>query len=233
MNDQFTTEDVGKLLAANDVLKRARIYQGSTERPAKVQVLTIALDTAKLATDPLRIGFPFKSMFITTATDTNVELSVLAGTRDSLQSAFPMHKNDSWNSEEPISEAYLYWAAQSGKSITIIFFIDSMFNSGSQISVSSGGVTLSDGSTISAASRTTLAATTAAVIAAADSTRKVTTLYNNTGGTLYVGGDATVTSSGATTGIGYPNQAIFQHRNTGALYGYSVAGGDVVKVTES
>jgi hypothetical protein len=232
MKEIMTKELSDMMLNTAEELKRAAIFEGSTQRPFSVQSLTLSLDTARLSTDPLRIGFPFKSFFVADATDTSVLLNMKVNGRDEIQSWFPFHKNDSWNSSTAISEAYLYWAAQSGKTVTIIFFTDAEFKSGSQIAVQSGGVTISEGSSTTAIARVTLTAATAGVIAPADTLRIVTIIQNKTGADLYIGGTSAVTNSGATEGIKVPADGIIYWKNTANLHAYSVAGGNVHYFTE-
>ena len=232
MKEILTKEVADAILNASEELKKAQIFEGNTQRPFSVQTITLSLDTAKLSTDPLRIGFPFRSFFVADATDTSVSLYMKTGARDEIQSAFPFKKNDSWTSSIPISEAYIYWAAQSGKTVTIVFFTDAEFKSGSQISITSGGVAISEGDSTTAIARVVLSAATAGIIAPADSLRKVTIIQNKTGADLYVGGTSAVTNSGATEGIKIPNDGIIYWRNTANLHGYSVAGGNVHYFTE-
>ena len=232
MREIMTKEVSDAILNMSEELKKASIFEASTQRPFSVQTITLALDTAKLATDPLRIGFPFRSFFVADATDTSVSLTMKVNARDEIQSGFPFKKNDSWTSSIPVSEAYIYWSAQSGKTATIVFFTDAEFKSGSQIAVQSGGVTISEGSSTTAIARVTLAAATAGIIAPADSLRIVTIIQNKTGADLYVGGTSAVTNSGATEGIKIPADGIIYWKNTANLHGYSVAGGNVHYFTE-
>lgn len=214
-------------------LKSAQIYRASTVKPFSVQTITLDLTTAKLATDPFKIGFPFKSVYISSATDTTVNVNMQVNTRDSYQSSIPLYLNDSWVSDEELSEAYLYWSAQSAKSITLTLFVDSEFRSGKQISVTGGGVTIVDGSSISGPTRVTLAATTATIIAPALSNRKKCTIQNKSGADLYIGGSTIGAVGGATEGIKIPNDGIIYWQNTGALYGWSVPGGNIHYLEET
>lgn len=230
MTQIMTADQAAMILDKFNEIQRARIFEGNTQRPFSVQKMTIDLTTARLSTQPYKIGFPFKSLYVQTATDVYATVNVKLLTQDSSQSSFPMKLNDSFNNEFPIAEAYLDWDAQAGKTITLIFFLDSEFRSGSQISVTGGGVSIVDGSSILLGT-VTLAAATAAVIAPADSLRKVATIQNKTGAVLYVG-DSSITNGGATEGINIQPDGIITWRNTGALYGYSVAGGKVQRTEE-
>lgn len=228
----ITPETAALVIEAANQVKQAAIFQGNTNSPFDVQLMTLDLSTAKLAGAPLKIGFPFKSIYIADGTDTTIQIDVQINTQDSFQSSFPMSLNDSWIRDEPTAQAFISWAAQAGKSITIAFFVNSEFQSGKQISVTGGGVSLIDGSSIALGTAVTLIAATAAAIAPALSTRKIANIQNKTGADLYIG-DSTVTNSGATEGIKIPNDGLIEWRNTGALYGYSVAGGKVSRTEET
>lgn len=221
--DKATADAV--LSAALD-RKLASIFQGSTQRPFQIQKVVISLTTERLETNPYVIGFAFKSFYVQDATDSSTTINFKPTSRDTVQSSFAIKKNDVWTSDLPIPGAFLHWDAQSGESITIVFFTDAEFKSGSQISVNSGGVSINEGSSFDAQTRITLSAATAAAIIPANADRKVCTLENATGADLYVG-NSSVVASGADRGIKIPAGGILYWRNTGALYGYSVAGGDV------
>ena len=228
MNDLFSRQDASDLVAAASRLDRARIADQSATRPFSVQQIVLDLSTACDRTQPYRIGFPFKSLFVQDASDVFANVSCVLGSNDSLQSPFKLKHNASIEMDHPVNEAFLFWEAQAGKSMTLIAFVEARFRTGSQISVSGGGVSINDGSTATLSSAT-LAATTATEIAAADTQRKKASIYNDTGDTLYLGPDNTVTDS---TGIPLADGNIIYWQNTAALYGYSVAGGDIRKLEE-
>jgi hypothetical protein len=224
----FTPENVALLLRAADELNQARVFEGQTQKPFQVQKVVIDLSTARLPTQPYKISVPFKSLYVQDATDIYSTIDVQVGTQDSLQSVFSIKKNDSWNSDYPISECYLSWAAQSGKSITLILFTNAAFNSGSQISVTGGGVSISEGSSFTQSALTFVGATALSIFAS-DSTRKIGVFQNKTGASVWVG-NSTVTNTNAFFEVAAG--ADFVWRNTGQLYGYSVAGGSGHKTEE-
>jgi hypothetical protein len=227
--DKYSSDEI---LQAANLVKQASIFKGGTERPFAVQVMTLDLSTAQLETQPKKIGFPFKSVYAANATDTTVNINLKINSQDSYQSAIPIFQNDSLTMDYPISEAYIHWAAQAAKTIVLVFFVDAEFRSGKQISVTGGGVSIVDGSSIALGAAVTLVAATAALIAPALSTRKKATIQNKTGADIYIG-DSTITNAGATEGIKIPNDGIIYWQNTGGLYGYSVAGGKVSRTEET
>lgn len=223
MKEILNQQNTQAILNMADQIKKAAIFEGSTQKPFGVQSITLDLSTARLSTDPFKVGFPFKSIYVSSATDVIANINLIPQTRDSYQSAIPFKLNDSWTREEPIAEAYLYWTAQSGKTITIHFFVDSEFRSGSQISQTGGGVAIIDGSSFTT-SRVDLTAATATSVLSSDTTRKQCNVQNNTGADVWFGGSS-VSNTGANLGQKVSAGSIFIWKNTAALYAYSVAGG--------
>lgn len=223
MREILTKNVSDAILSAADQIKKAAIFEGSTQKPFKIQRMDLTLTTAVLSTNPMKIGFPFKSVYVCTASDVLANVSMLPETQDSYQSAIPLVRNDVWTSDEPVSSGYLYWAAQSGRTISLLFFVDSEFRSGSQISVTGGGVSIVEGSAFTT-SRVDLTAATATSVVASDSSRKLVSVQNNTGADVWFG-TSSVSNTGANLGQRLAAGGIFQWRNTGALYAYSVAGG--------
>lgn len=196
----------------------------------EVMTLTLDLSQERRADNPLEVNFPFRSLFVRDATDADVEIQWRAASRATFQGVVPIQLNDSFVNPYRM-KGYFHWSAQAGKSITLIFFATIEFRPGSQISNTAGGVSISEGASMSH-SVVTLAAATATEIVASSSTRKLATIQNNTGSDIWVGTSA-VSNTGANLGIQVPAGATFQWRNTAALYGYSVLGGNLVAMVES
>lgn len=228
MSQLMTREIADAILARITDTYKAGLFIGNTEKPFLVQSVTLDLTTARLETDPFKIGFGFRSFYVSAATDVAVNVNLKPGNRDSSQSAIPIKKNDSLDFEIPVSEAYIHWDAQTSKSITILFFTNASFRSGSQISVTGGGVSINEGSSFTQASVALVAATPTAIFAA-DSTRKVGVFQNKSGASVWVGGP-TVTNSLAFYEVTAGSEFIW--KNTAALSGFSLAGGTVHKTEE-
>lgn len=223
MKELITQESAQAVVDLARQLSKASIFLGSTQKPFEVQTITLDLSTARLSTQPYRIGFPLKSVYVSTATDVLANVNLIPTTQDSYQSAIPFKQNDAWTIDQPISEAYLYWDAQAGKTITLKLFVNSEFRSGSQISVTGGGVSIVEGSSFTT-TRVDLTAATATAVLASDSTRKNSSIQNNTVSDVWFGGSS-VSNTGANLGIKVASGATFIYKNTAALYAYSVAGG--------
>lgn len=231
MESVLDKSDVSLLLGPEMARRQAELFDQIARQPFQVQKIDLDLAAARSETDPFKIGFAWKSVFVQAATDVFANVSMRIGTRDSIQSPFSLKQNDSLVIDRRTPEAYLHWDAQAGKTMSLLFFTDAEFRSGSQISVTGGGVSINEGSTVTGPTQVVLTAAVAAAIAPADSTRKTATIENKTGGPIYIG-DVTVTDSGATEGILIPAGSKIVWRNTGALYGYSAAGGNVHRIEE-
>lgn len=212
-------------------------YSGA-QKPTDLFVVTIPLDGAGgLSVNPAlmsssypngyKVGRPFKSVFVATATDGNVVVQLIPGAQNanSFQGGnlvgVPLSLKDSFIAGRPQADGLIVWNNQPGKSITLVFALNSEVRSGSQTTTISGGVTTTDGSSVNstplgaAGTSGNLAATAAAaVLCPANSSRKVTTVQVS-GGSARVG-DASVALGGP--GILVSGGDKFQWRNTGALY---------------
>lgn len=208
----------------------AQLLTTSVESPARVHLIEFDLTTEKLETSPFEVGFPWKSAYVIDGSDINAEISLKPITRDTYQKAIPLKLNSTLNFDSQIPRSFLHWEAQSGKSLTILFLVDGSFKTGQIISANGGGVSINDGASFDI-SKVALTAATATQIVGSDGLRKKVTIQNKTGASVWLGA-STVTNSGATEGIELGAGDSATYRNTSALYGYSVAGGDVVIMEE-
>lgn len=227
----LTIEQAAEFLRGLTDTQKAELLLGSVDKPFSIQTFTLDLGTAKLSTDPYVIRSPFKSIYVVTATDVSAQVNFVPGTQDSFQSSIPLKQNSNFNFPRQISQGFLSWEAQTGKTMTIMLLVDGNFSTGQNISVNSGGVSINDGSSFTP-SIVTLVAATAGALVASDTSRKKATIYNDTGATVYLGNSG-VTDSGATKGMPLLSGATVIWRNTAALYGYSVGGGDLNVIEES
>lgn len=227
----FSSDDARALNSQLSDTNKARLQADSIDQPFEIQRLKIDLTTARLDTNPFVIGFPFKSVFVRGATDPLTSINLIPITQDSYQSYVSLTQNDSLVFQRQIPKAYLSWSAQSGKYIELIFFVTAEFKSGSQLSVNGGGVSINEGSAFTTAV-VALTAATATAVFAQNSLRKCGTFENETGADIWVGG-STVSNSGTTKGRRILPGAVFEWRNTAALYAYSVNASSIVTMEES
>lgn len=219
------------ILKEHDANKTAFLSRANSEKTVQGHRVVLDFSVARDINNPYEVLFPFRSVFVEQASDANTFFYLKPSNREDMQKPFRMGLKDSWGLPYQIPKCFLHWDAQVGKSAELVFFADGEFRSGSQISVTSGGVSITDGSTISGPTQVVLAAGVAGIIAPQLLTRKLATIQNKTGSDFYIGG-ATVTGSGVTEGIKLPDGAIIEHRNTGALYGFSTSGGNVHRIEE-
>lgn len=231
--DQITADNI---LARNRSLDDAAIFEGNTQSPFEVQKVVLDLSTGNDGTsgagnNPYKLSFPFKSVYVQDATDYLTQVSLYPNTQDTIQSGVPLAIKDVLVFDTPQSKSFLKWPAQSGKTMTLFFLVSGKFQSGSFLSIIGGGVAIVEGSAMTHGP-VALTTATATVIFSQNSGAKVRTIQNTTGASIWVGG-STVSNAGANIGIEVLPGAIFQWRNTAALYGYSVAGGNITQMTES
>lgn len=192
--------------------------------------VTLDLNTARDINDPKIIDFPFRSVFVEQASDPSCNFFLKPSNREDMQRAFRMGLKDSWSLPYQIPRCFLHWDQQIGKKIELVFFADSEFRSGSQISVTSGGVAIVDGSSFTVSNQS-VPATTVTQVLAADFGRKVATIQNNTGNKIYFG-NSSVSNTGANRGREIEIGGIFTFRNTSELYVYQLAAGSLNIIQE-
>lgn len=228
MKEIVDAETVNLFLEQLEAASKARIFQGNTQKPFGIQKLVIPLDTERLETDPYKLNFPFRCLYVKATTDSSVEINFKPNAQESFQSAVPMKLNDVFDNDFPVSSGIFYWDAQPGKSITLIFFLHSSFRSGSMISLTSGGVSISSGDSYVMGS-TALTGGAAAQILAQDTARKNAIIQAPIGQDLWIGGVGVTPA----TGIRIPAGENRAWTNTAAAYGYLAANGNAVTMSES
>lgn len=225
-NDRLTSQD-------------AAIRYASDVRPALQRRVTIDLDTASTDQSLYEVGFQANAFYVESATDSSTTVSMVMVSVEQAQTLnyTKLKLNDSGIFSQPVNNVYLKWAAQAGKSITIVFYIGVEFRPGSFLLSLTGGVTLTTGSGMTPVAAVTVTnAATALLIA--DTTRKKTTLQVLNGPGIYISGVNTVVgiAGGAGTTIGYfiPAGGSFEITGSGAYFGITDAGSSLVGInTES
>lgn len=186
--------------------------------PTKFQSITIDLSSTTFGgqvvsrNNPYEFNIPFKAFLVTDATDTNANVNMLVGSRESNVESIPVSlaKVKEMQLNFKTDKFYLYWTAQTGKSITILFAIDAEISSG----VQSQENVISEGSSFVQATAVSVLAT-ATQILASDNDRAVTTICNNGSETVYIG-DSSVTIA---DGLPLQPNAYKEVRNKGTVYG--------------
>lgn len=216
-------EQFREVLNQASELDRAAIYGSDAGITQEFRAVTIDLTTARLETDPYVVGFPFKSFFVTDGTDSNVSISMRLASQDTGNDLMTLKKGSTLKLPYPVRKAFIHWAAQSGKTITIWFFLRGEFNTNVLNLVNSGSVTIGDGDAVTV--QTTATVSTAASLFSQDTTRKKMMISNLSGVRIYLGGAATVTDdSGALVGIPIEPGESYAWENTAQCYAVSQGG---------
>lgn len=209
----------------------AFLDRANREKTTQGHRVVLDLATARDVNNPFEVSFPFRSVFVEQASDANTFFYLKPSNREDMQKPFRMGLKDSWSLPYQLPRCFLHWSAQPGKTVELVFFADAEFRSGSQISVTSGGISISEGSTLTGPTQVVLTAGVAGIITPQLLTRKIAVIQNKTGSDMFIGG-AAVTGSGSTEGIKLPDGFVIEWRNTGALYGFSSSGGNVHRLEE-
>lgn len=229
---------VDQIIQDINLRQKAGILRSSDQRPKLSVRVPIELDTARSASDPLVIIQPFNGFYVEAATDSSVSVKMGLGSVDryNTDNYSTLKENDAAYSPEEIRGCTLFWDAQAGKSITLVFYVGVEFRPGSLLSVITGGVTILEGTAITqaglgagGASSSVSVTTTATQLLASDSSRKVAKMFNP-GVDLWVG-NASVTAG---IGLYWPSGSWLTVKNTAAIYAIAAAGSSsVVGVVES
>ena len=202
----------------------AAIRYSSDANPFSMQRIVLDLTTARVEGDPFRIGFPITGLHVESATSssTKVKMSLNAPTIDQIRNYKEIKLNDVMQFDKPISGASITWAAQSGQTMTIVVFVDVKFASGSQVSVTSGGVSITEGDAWSHDAAIACNGSTATELLNANTNRKLGVIQNDSAYKLYLGSTSAVTS---TTGLLVEPGQTFETRYTGDVWGIYETGG--------
>lgn len=216
--------------------REAQIRDDADRRPRWVSRVTLDLTTAVSFNDKdakILAGEPFDAIYIEDATDDTTSIKVAYTSPELYQTANyqTLKKNDSMSFEKSVKQAILSWDAQSGKSITLIFFIGARFQSGSFRQVLSGGVSVTTGSAITPVAPVTVTSAATSIVAAS-STRKRVTLQLATGSpAIWIASVNTLTAEGgATPGIQVSPGDTYEYDGQGALYGITAGGSATVQI---
>lgn len=213
MIDRFTA-----LLAQAKEVDTAGIYASSVGIQAETRSMTIALDTAQLPTKPFPVGFPFKGFVVIDATDSNVQVNMKLATQDSFQDSWPIKKGASFKLPYPIRGAFLDWTAQASKTITVLFFLSGEFSTNTLNLINSGGVSITDGDTVTPIAVASVTNVSAQLFAQ-DTTKKKTQICNYGGSSIFISGTIAVTDdAGGFPGIEIAPGGQYAWENTSACF---------------
>jgi hypothetical protein len=200
---------------------QAAILQGRTSPNKVFSRLTIDLSTAKTEQQAMQIGLPFTSIIVESITDSSTSLNIRPNTVNPSNEHKVLMQNDTLEFDEAVTDGFLFWDAQPGKTVTLVITFGARFRSGKTLNVNSGGVSISEGSAASMLTPVAVTAATATKILDTNTSRKVANIQVDQDG--WYGPTSSVSNTGTNKGLFYPAGSTIQWRNTTTLYVYTLA----------
>lgn len=224
---------IDALLARN----QAGIRLNSDTRPRLQLRMVLPLDVAATAQNPFPVSNPFNGFYVESTSDSTVSinLSLTSPESQNMLNYTALKQNDSANFDEPIRAAYLTWASQPGKSLTIIFYLGIGFRPGTLNVSTSGGVSIGTGSGMTPAV-SVLVTNAATALLTADASRKKATLQNLGTAPVFISGTNAVVGAaggaGVLTGIQLLPGATYEWMNTGTCFGITDSGSSIISINK-
>lgn len=190
---------------------KAYIERAAQLNPSAIRVQTFTLTTAPV--NPQPVGFAFKSAYVVDATDGAATVSLRPFSDSENNDYVPLSLKDVLSFDNPINKCFINWSAQSGKTLTIVFFTDAKFQSGSSVNEVTSSL---DGSSITDQVSASFTSTTAALLD--NSSRNVITIQNAGPDDCYIGGSGVSAVAGSEKGLLLPVGGERTYRNSAAVY---------------
>src|SRR5689334_6655638 len=124
------------IIDAINTRQSAEVRRSSDQRPRLTYRLSIPLDVASTATNPLVISNPFNGVYLEQSSGVNNQLFICPGGNvDEYTTRNPvlLQLNSSFYSPEEIKGCVLLWAAQPNQIVTLVFFLGIDFRPGGSI----------------------------------------------------------------------------------------------------
>lgn len=229
--DLISVELLRQFIQQQETKKFQETRYSSDRSPFTMQRLVLDLTTERAEGNAYKFPMPVTALHVEAASDTQTEIrmSVQDNSSIQVQNYKTLKLNDVIRFGRQMSGVQFTWEAQSAKEITIVLFVDVDFQSGSQISVTSGGIALNEGS-VSEVEDFAIAVATAVELFDLNVSRFVGKWRNDTGETVWINSDPLALAGGGDgpldDGVGYaiPDGEEVVWRNTGILYVWSYIG---------
>lgn len=222
MWNETVNQRIDDALAQN----KADIRRNSDLRPRLALPVVIALDTARDWRNPYQINTPFDGFYVAGATDAVTTVSMTLGTDSSNadKNTFPLKASDAAKLSSPVKGALLTWSAQTGKTITIVFFLGIDFKSGSYLNQFVGSTSIINGTSVvtgtlaAGGASASVTVTNAAAVQLCPINLVRAELVFYTDQSIWIGDAAVAVGRGVLINAGER----FSFQNTGALYAIAV-----------
>jgi len=141
-DDRLRGQDLASAMANLLAQYSTTLSYAQDNKPYDIQSITVDLSIARTNGNALKVGFPFKSYFVTEITGLATATCKLQFNDESTYAqGIPLTLKDSGVTSGVISKGYITNAAQPNTTMTIVFSVTTEFRSGSQIALSQTGVT--------------------------------------------------------------------------------------------
>lgn len=204
----------------------SQVRDATVRNDVRVKLIKLTselLGTKQDARTPYIVKCEAKVVAVVDATDSSVRVWCKPNSEYQHQDPTLLRQNGKTDFGSAVGGIALYWDAQAGKEMTLVVLSSGTYDSGNINSNLTGGVNISEGTTVTTRDRTglTIASAGRAIVIPADADRAVETICNLTGQTLYFG-DANVTDeNGNYPGIPVLTGGQFIWKNKGACYAYN------------
>jgi hypothetical protein len=226
INNRFGAQEGRRIVESLSRGDKAYIERAAQLNPTAIRVQTFDLATAPL--NSISVGFAWKSCYIVSGTDASCNILIRPFSDSENNDYVPMSLKDVLSFDNPINKCFVNWTAQLGKTITVVFFTDAKFTSGSFLNEVSSTV---DGNSINEFAPVTVSTTAANAINS--TVRNVINIVNEGPDDCYIGGSGVSAVSGSERGLFLAAGNERQYKNTAAVYAASLGTSVIRFQTES
>lgn len=133
MAEDLTGQQALQIVKQSMTTFTAAIQAAQLGARQKIQQLTIDLSIGRDKGNALKISFPFASLYVEQASDTNCFVKAIPESVDDGMGEIQLSLKDTFTDEFGFRSLYLYWPVQPNKKMVIKFFTTSKFQTGSLI----------------------------------------------------------------------------------------------------
>lgn len=226
LNNRFGAQEGRRIVEALSRGDKAYIERAAQLNPTAIRVQTFTLTTAP--TNPVSVGFAFKSVYVVAASDAGASISLKPFSDSDNNDYVPLALKDVLAFDQPVNKCFINWTSQSGKTITVVFFTDAKFTSGSFVNESTSSL---DGNSINDYASIAVSTTLANLVD--NTSRNVISIVNNGPDAGYVGGSGVLATPGSEKGYYLSVGSTIIYNNSAAIYFASQGTSNLMIQTES
>lgn len=130
---KYSLEEAKRILQGANTLQDASINQGNAGARQSIRKIRIDLTIGRDFSNPLKLGFPYRSLYVASSSDNQAFVELKPFTKDEYQQAIPLRNKDVLDFDLSPNDAFISWPSQPNKFLEIFFFVDASFKAGSQV----------------------------------------------------------------------------------------------------